>query len=438
MRAYDLIYKKRNGGRLNREEIQFFVSGFTDGSITDYQASAFLMAAFIRGMDATETSILTETMRDSGDCLDLSSVPGVKVDKHSTGGVGDGISLVLAPLVAACGVPVPMMSGRGLGHTGGTLDKLESIPGFTTNISEAQAVAQLKQIGCVMMGQTSRLAPADKKMYALRDVTATVDCVPLIAASILSKKLAEGCDGLVLDVKTGSGAFMQEKKQAVALAQSMVAIGKKCRKKMVALITDMNEPLGKAVGNALEVKQALEILAGKEDHATQSYVSLTETLGAWMLVLGGKARVHKEGVEKISSARKNGAGLKKFQELVSAQGGDSTFCADPDRFLPRAPMVKQILSPWKGFVASLNARSVGVASVLLGAGREKQDSPVDLSAGIVLHKKLGGKVERGESLAEFHYSDEKKCGDAERAFMAGVKIAKIKPRLNPLIYKIIR
>lgn len=438
MRIYDIIYKKRNGGTLTREEIQFFVDGFTDGSIADYQASAFLMAAFLRGLGAAETAILTEAMRDSGDHLDLRSVQGIKVDKHSTGGVGDGISLVLAPLAAACGVPVPMMSGRGLGHTGGTLDKLESIPGFSTQVGEAQAAAQLKRIGCVMMGQTARLAPADKKMYALRDVTATVDCVPLITASILSKKLAEGCDALVLDVKTGSGAFMREKKQAVQLAQSMVTIGKKCRKKMIALITDMDQPLGRAVGNSLEVLQAVEILSGKEETSTRDYINLTEALGGWMLVLGGKAKTHADGSAKIREARKNGTGLAKFQELVNAQGGPETFCSDPVRFLPKAPKVKQILAPQKGYVVRLDARSVGVASVLLGAGREKQDSAVDLSAGIMLHHKQGGAVERGELLAEFHYSDDSKCAAAERTFMAGVKIAKIKPRVSPLIYKIIR
>ncbi len=438
MRIYDIIYKKRNGGKLTREEIQFFVDGFTDGSIADYQASAFLMASFLRGLDAGETAILTEAMRDSGDNLDLKSVPGIKVDKHSTGGVGDGISLVLAPLVAACGVPVPMMSGRGLGHTGGTLDKLESIPGFSTQVQEAQAIEQLKRIGCVMMGQTARLAPADKKMYALRDVTATVDCVPLITASILSKKLAEGCDALVLDVKTGSGAFMQEKKDAIKLAQSMVSIGKKCRKKMVALITDMNEPLGKAVGNSLETLQAVEILSGKEEPATRDYIEINDALGGWMLVLGGKARTQGEGAAKIKEARKNGAGLAKFQELVTIQGGPSDFCSDPLKHLPKAPKIKQILAPQKGYVVKLDARATGVAAVLLGAGREKQDSKVDLSAGILLHKKQGGSVERGESIAEFHYADDAKFAAAERTFMGGVKIAKIRPRANALIYKIIR
>lgn len=438
MRAYDLIYKKRNGGKLNREELEFFVSGFTEGKIPDYQASAFLMAAFLKGMDAEETAALTMLMRDSGDQLDLKSVPGVKVDKHSTGGVGDGISLVLAPLVAACGVPVPMMSGRGLGHTGGTLDKLESIPGFSTQVAEKQAVSQLKDIGCVMMGQTARLAPADKKMYALRDVTATVDCIPLITASILSKKLAEGCEALVLDVKTGNGAFMQQKKDAVALAKSMTAIGRKCGRKMISLITDMNQPLGRAVGNALEVWQAVEILKGKEEPGTADYIELTDTLGGWMLVLGGKARAFKDGKARIAQARRDGSGLNKFAQLVKEQGGNPAVCDDPSAILPKAPRVKQILSPWKGFVASLSARSTGIAAILLGAGRERQEDSIDLSAGIVLHKKLGDRAERGEAIAEFHYSDGAKLAEAERTFMGGVKIAKIRPPKPRLIYQIVR
>lgn len=437
MRAYDIIFKKRNGGKLTKEEIDFFVRSFTHGEIPDYQASAFLMAVFIRGMNGNETALLTQAMSESGEKLNLSSVPGMKVDKHSTGGVGDGISLVLAPLVAACGLPVPMISGRGLGHTGGTLDKLESIPGFRVNLSKDEFIQQLKKIGVAIAGQTAEFAPADRKFYALRDVTATVDSIPLISASILSKKLAEGCDALVLDVKTGSGAFMQDKKSAVGLAKTMVDIGKRSGKKMVALITNMDQPLGRKIGNALEIEQAIEILNGKVEPKTESFVELTEILGGWMLVLGGICKNWKEGKEKICQVRLNGQGLKKFKEMIEMQGGNSKVCDEPKAVLPQSKKSKMIPSPWKGIVSSIHARSVGIASLILGAGREKQEDRIDHSAGIVLHKKVGDPVERGEALAEFFYSDDSKLDSAEKTFLSAIKVVKTRPKSLPLIYEVI-
>lgn len=438
MRAYDIIFKKRNRESLNKEEINFFVESFTKGEIPNYQASAFLMAAFICGLDSKETTLLTEAMSSSGEKLDLSSVPGVKVDKHSTGGVGDGISLVVAPLVSACGVPVPMISGRGLGHTGGTLDKLESIPGFRVNLSKEEFIQQLKKIGIAMIGQTEDLAPVDKKFYALRDVTATIDSIPLIAASIFSKKLAEGSDALVLDIKTGCGAFMQEKKDAIQLAKVMTAMGKKFGKKTVSLITDMSQPLGPAIGNSLEVEQAIEILSGKEDPRTKSFIELTEILGGWMLFLGKVCKSFKEGKEKIRQAILNRTGLKKFKEMVEMQGGDVRVCEDPKSVLPHPKVVKEISSPWKGIIRSMNARAIGKAALLLGAGREKQEDTIDYSAAILLHKKVGDRVERGETMAEFYFSDPLRLDEAEKIFLSAVKIGKVHPRLFPLVYEVIQ
>ncbi len=435
----DLIAKKRDGHVLTREEIEFFVSGVTKNTIPDYQASSFLMAAFIRGLSPQETSFLTQAMIESGEVLNLSAVPGAKVDKHSTGGVGDGISLVLAPLVAACGVPVPMISGRALGHTGGTLDKLESIPGFRTNLSKEEFIRQMQELGLCMIGQTSEIAPADKKIYALRDVTGTVESIPLISASIMSKKIAEGCDALVLDVKTGSGAFMKDKKSARALAKCMLGIGRRARKKMAAVITDMNQPLGKMIGNALEIEQAVRILKGEEDRLTQDFVLLTEVLGGWMLCLGGAAKTSQDGLEKIKNARQDGSGLKKFKDMVRAQGGDASVCDDPRAILPHAKIKKAVVSPWKGFVNLLEARSIGLSALLLGAGRETQESVIDASAGIILHKKVGDAVERGETIAELLTTNN--AGDLVRAqekFLSGLKVTKTKPKPIRLIHQVLR
>ena len=438
MRAFDVIYKKRNGGKLTEEEINFFVSSFTAGGIPDYQAAAFLMAVFFSGMDSKETFCLTQAMKGSGETWDLSSVAGIKVDKHSTGGIGDGISLALAPLVASCGVVVPMMSGRGLAHTGGTLDKLESIPGFRVNLGREEFIRQLGKIGAAMIGQTSNIAPADKKLYALRDVTATVESMPLITASILSKKLAEGSDAIVFDVKMGNGAFMQDRKAAARLAGIMVNIMKRSRKKAAALITDMNEPLGEAVGNALEMEQAIEILKGVEKPGTKSFIELTEILGGWMLYLGEAAKSPKEGKAKIRDARVTGKGIVKFKEIVEMQGGNPKALDEPKKILPQSKKTSMILSRWKGTVSSMNSRDIGVSSMILGAGRKTLDSPLDLSAGIMLLKKSGDSVERGEPLAEFHYCDESNLEKAENLFISAVKVGKTRPKPRPLVYEVIR
>jgi len=438
MRIYDLITKKRNGAKLGKEEIDFFVQAFSKGDIADYQASAFLMAVFLRGMDAKETTLLTRAMTNSGQTLDLSAVRGIKVDKHSTGGVGDGISIVVAPLVASLGVPVPMISGRGLGHTGGTLDKLVSIPGFRVDLRQEQFIEQLKKIGVSLIGQTEEIAPADKKLYALRDVTATVESIPLIASSILSKKFAEGCDALVLDVKVGRGAFMQERNQARDLARLMVQIGKRSGVKIVALITNMDQPLGKAVGNSLEVEQAVQILRGKEEKGLEDFIELTDILGGWMLFLGGVSRNSSAGKEKMREARRSGAGLSKFREIVESQGGDTDVCRSPETVLPQSAHRKPVLSPWKGIVTEMNARSVGMASLLLGAGRQKKEDPVDWSAGILLYKKTGDRVERGEALAEFRASHPARFEPAEKMFLSGVKISKVKPKTFQLVDEVIR
>ncbi len=438
MRVYDLIAKKRDKGSFNQEEIHFFIQKVISGEIPDYQSSALLMAIFLNGMSPKETTVLLKEMVESGKVLDLSSIPGMKVDKHSTGGVGDGISLVLAPLVAACGVPVPMMAGRALGHTGGTLDKLESIPGFRTALNSEAFISQLSKIGMVIAGQTESLAPADDKLYALRDVTATVESIPLISASILSKKIAEGCDALVLDVKTGAGAFTQEKKEAIKLASTMVELGKRCRKKMVALVTAMDQPLGAAIGNALEIEQAIEILRGKEWKNVADFIELTDILGGWMLFFGGAAKNSIEGKNKIAEIRKTGRGLEKFKEFVMLQNGDPAVCERPKEVLPQAKFAKEILSPWKGTLFSMNARSVGVAALLLGAGRQTLESAIDPSSGILLRKKVGDTLERGESMAQFFYSSEANLDRAEKTFLAGVRIGKNRPKLKPLVHTIIR
>lgn len=438
MLVTELISKKRDGKLLSQEEIEYFVTGFTRGKIPDYQASAFLMASYLKGLTPKETSFLASAMLRSGEVLSLDAIPGLKVDKHSTGGVGDGISLALAPLAAACGAKVPMISGRALGHTGGTLDKLESIPGFRTDLSQSQFISQIKEIGVCMIGQTAEIAPADKKIYALRDVTATVESIPLISASIMSKKLAEGADALVLDVKTGSGAFMREKKDALRLAKSMLDIGRRARKKMAALITDMNQPLGAAVGNALEIEQTVRILSGQESSLTRDFVELTEVLGGWMLFLGGISKTSVEGRERIRKARLDRSGLRKFAEMIQAQGGDAAVCERPGEILARAKIKKTVTSPWKGFVHVLEARSVGVAALLLGAGRRTQESSVDASAGILLHKKVGDPVERGESVADLFTSRQDWLDGAEKMFLSGLTVTKVKPRPVRLIHQILR
>lgn len=423
MRMYDLIRKKKCGGELSSEEIRYMINGFTDGSIPDYQMSAMTMAICFQGMNPKETVDLTLAMRDSGDVLDLSKIQGVKVDKHSTGGVGDKTSLALAPIVAALGVPVAKMSGRGLGHTGGTIDKLECFPGFTAELSEETFVHNVNTIGIAIAGQTANLAPADKKLYALRDVTATVDQMSLIASSIMSKKLAGGSDAIVLDVKTGNGAFMKELKDSVALAKEMVAIGTMAGKRMAAVITDMDQPLGSAVGNSLEVIEAIETLRGE---GPSDFKEVVFALGAQMLVFAGKAAETAEAKSLMESAIADGSALSKFAEFVRAQGGDAAAVYDTS-LLPVASQTLVIESPRDGYVHRILAEDVGIACMTLGGGRETKESKIDLSVGIRLRKKNADAVKPGEPLAVIYGNDAAKM-EAARAKIAGAYEISDEPR----------
>lgn len=423
MRMYDLIRKKKCGGELSSEEIRYMINGFTDGSIPDYQMSAMTMAICFQGMNPRETVDLTLAMRDSGDVLDLSKIQGVKVDKHSTGGVGDKTSLALAPIVAALGVPVAKMSGRGLGHTGGTIDKLECFPGFTAELSEETFVHNVNTIGIAIAGQTANLAPADKKLYALRDVTATVDQMSLIASSIMSKKLAGGSDAIVLDVKTGNGAFMKELKDSVALAREMVAIGTMAGKRMAAVITDMDQPLGSAVGNSLEVIEAIETLRGE---GPSDFKEVVFALGAQMLVFAGKAAETAEAKSLMESAIADGSALSKFAEFVRAQGGDAAAVYDTS-LLPVAKQTLIVESPRDGYVHRILAEDVGIACMTLGGGRETKESKIDLSVGIRLRKKNADAVKHGEPLAVIYGNDAAKM-EAARAKIAGAYEISDEPR----------
>jgi pyrimidine-nucleoside phosphorylase len=407
----------------------FLVNGYVRGTVPDYQMSAFLMAVYFRGMDFEETTQLTEIMLNSGKVLDLSSIPGIKVDKHSTGGVGDKISLILAPLVAACGVPVPMISGRGLGHTGGTLDKLESIPGFRTNLSLDEYRKQIHEIGVVMIGQTDDLAPADRRMYALRDVTATVESIPLIAASIMSKKLAEGADGLVFDVKTGRGAFMEKYDDAVELAKTLVTIGSKSGKKALSFVTDMSQPLGHAVGNWVEVAEAVECLHGR---GPDDLIELTCTLAGAMLKLGGKADTIKQGVEEARKTLASGKAFEKFHQLVAMQGGDTTFVENPKQY-PHPKHSVDIVSSGEGYVESINALEIGLACIELGAGRKKIRERIDPNAGLIFKKKVGDSVERGERVATIFADRREGISSAKSRIEAAVTCTASKPETRPLI-----
>lgn len=429
MRMYDLIVKKRNGGTLTREEIAFMVKGYTDGEIPDYQMSAMMMAVYFQGMDEEETLALTMSMRDSGEVLDLSAIAGIKVDKHSTGGVGDKTSLALAPMVAACGIPVAKMSGRGLGHTGGTIDKLESFAGFSTSIPSERFVENVNRIGISIMGQTANLAPADKKLYALRDVTATVDNMSLIASSIMSKKLAAGADAIVLDVKTGSGAFMKDEADSFALAREMVKIGNGAGKKCVAVVSDMDQPLGFAVGNALEVEEAIATLKGR---GPADFVELCLTLGAQMLLLGKKAETEQEAREKLLAVIKDGSALQKLAEFVEAQGGDAAAVYDTAR-LPKASLTKEVKADKEGFVGHINCEEVGVCSLILGGGRETKESSIDLSVGIVLQKKTGDNVLSGDTLAVLYANEPDKMEEAERRLKLAYRITNEMPQKRSLI-----
>jgi len=431
---YDIIMKKRNGGELSKEEIDFFIGGYTKGEIPDYQVSALMMAIYFRKMTEAETLALTMAMADSGDRLDLSGIRGVKVDKHSTGGVGDKTSLALAPMVAACGIPVAKMSGRGLGHTGGTIDKLESFPGFTTALTTERFIDNVNRIGIAIMGQTADLAPADKKLYALRDVTATVDNLSLIASSIMSKKLAAGADAIVLDVKTGSGAFMKQEAEAKALAEEMVKIGKNAGRRTVAVISDMDQPLGFAVGNALEVREAIETLRG---NGPEDFLELCLTLGSQMLMAGGKAESAREAEEMLRAVIADGSALGKLAEFVEAQGGDGSAVYHPE-LLPQAAIQEPVAAPESGYLSRIVCDEVGICSLILGGGRETKESEIDLSVGLVLCKKVGDYVEAGEPLAVIHANDADRAEQARARYLKACTIAGEAPERMPFIKNILR
>jgi pyrimidine-nucleoside phosphorylase len=432
----ELIRKKRDGKEMSREEIDFVVSGYTRNEIPDYQMSAFLMASFLRGLSNAETAELTNAMLNSGKVLDFSEIAGSKVDKHSTGGVGDKTSLILAPIVAAGGVNVPMVSGRGLGHTGGTLDKLEAIPGFNVHLELDEFRRILAKTGCAMIGQTEDLAPADKKIYALRDVTGTVESPSLICASIMSKKLAEGIDGLVLDVKTGSGAFMKDPKDSEFLARLMVETGEHMGKKMVALITDMDQPLGRYIGNALEVIECVEILRG-QFAGSEDLLELTLELCGWMFLLGGRSASEDEGRVLALEIIRSGKALDKFRELVQEQGGDVRSIDDLAR-LPQAAHRKEIFAPASGFVSSIECERMGIAGVMLGGGRFTKEDTVDPAVGIVLHKKTGDAVVAGERLCTVQYNSVERFAEAEPVIAASYSIGEQKPQARALIQKVIQ
>jgi pyrimidine-nucleoside phosphorylase len=433
-RAIDVIRKKRDRVELSRAEIEALVNAYTVGEVPDYQVSAWLMAVVLRGMTRPETAALTDAMLRSGDVLDLSALPAGKVDKHSTGGVGDKTSLVLAPLAAAAGVVVPMISGRGLGHTGGTLDKLEAIPGFNVNLPVMEFRRVLDTCGCAMIGQTAEIAPADRKLYALRDVTGTVESPYLICASIMSKKLAEGIDALVLDVKTGSGAFMKNEKDAAFLAELMVETGERMGKQVVALITDMDQPLGNMIGNALEVVEVVEILrAGGPNDLRE----LCLELGAWMLCLGGASKSVEEGKRRSAELIASGKALEKFRQMIELQGGDPRVL-DDTKILPQAKQTMQVSAAKSGHIASMQCEQIGTACVILGGGRERKEDSVDPAVGIVLHKKVGDRVAAGEPLATIHYNAEAKAQRARQLIEASCAIADgSPPPPRPLIHRII-
>jgi pyrimidine-nucleoside phosphorylase len=421
-----LIEKKRDSGALSAEEISGLVQGYVLGSIPDYQMSAFLMAVVLRGMDGSETLALTKSFVAYGDTIDLSSIPGVKVDKHSTGGVGDKISLILAPLVAAAGVPVPMMSGRGLGHTGGTLDKLESIPGFSTQLSERAFRDQVLTIGCAIMGQTERIVPADRKIYALRDVTGTVPSLPLISSSIISKKKAEGTDALVLDVKLGRGAFFKTRDETVRLAKSLVSLGNDFGIKTKALLTAMDQPLGRSVGNWLEVRESIEVLRGG---GPRDVLDVTLALGGVMLVLGGKTKTQEEGIQILRKLLESGAAHEKFLVMVKVQGGDVSVIEHPDK-VPSARFSVQVESPYIGWVSELDAFEVGSIAVGLGAGRIRKEDDIDPAAGVVFNKKIADRVEKGEALAVLHTNKENIIEESKRRLLCAYRFLD-KPAVIP-------
>lgn len=434
MRAYDVILKKRNGGKLTKEEIEFMVNGYVKGEIPDYQMAAFLMAIYFRHMDSEERATLTKVMADSGDKIDLSPIPGIKIDKHSTGGVGDKTTLVVGPIVASLGVPVAKMSGRALGHTGGTIDKLESIPGFRTSLSEEEFFENVRKIGIAIVGQTANLVPADKKIYALRDATATVDEVSLIAASIMSKKLAGGADGFVLDVKVGSGAFMKTLEQAKELAEAMVDIAKSHGKKAVAVLTNMDVPLGKMVGNSLEVLEAIETL---KCNGPDDFTELCLNISAWMCHLAEKG-TFEECLKMSKEALESGAALNKFRELVKYQGGNPEVVDRPREILPMTDNIVEFKAKVEGYITAIDTEKIGIASNYLGAGRKTKEDTIDYRVGIEITKKIGDYVHPGDTIAKIYVSEKSEINDAVKLLEESYKISQEKPQVKPIILSIVK
>lgn len=434
MRAIDLIRKKRDCGEMSREEIAFLVSGYTRGEIPDYQMAAWLMAVWIRGLNRAEIAALTEVMLHSGKVLNHSEIPGKKVDKHSTGGVGDKTSLILAPIVAAGGLTVPMISGRGLGHTGGTLDKLEAIPGFNVNLSLAEFRRVLRECGMGLIGQTAEIAPADKKIYALRDVTSTVESVGLICASIMSKKLAEGIDALVLDVKTGSGAFMKKEEDSVRLAEVMVETGKRMGKRVVALITDMDQPLGRLAGHSHEVLESVEVLKGR---GAEDLRDLSLELSAWMFFLGERTKSVEEGRQLAEKMVATGQALEKFRQGIRLQGGDERVVDEPER-LPQARFHAEVIAEAAGYVNVTNCEQLGTALAMLGGGREKKEDRIDHAVGLEFHKRIGDRVEKSEKLVTIHYNSDAKLSEAKSLIVSSYMVSESAPREErPLVRRVI-
>jgi pyrimidine-nucleoside phosphorylase len=434
MNTVELIKKKRDGKTFTNDEISFLINHYTKGKIPDYQFSALLMAILLKGMNPTETAALTNSMLNSGKIIDLSSLKGYKVDKHSTGGVGDKTSLIIAPIAAAAGVYVPMISGRGLGHTGGTLDKLESIPGFRTDLSLSKSIKILKKCGAVLIGQTKEIAPADKLIYSLRDVTATVESIPLITASIMSKKLAEGIDGLVLDVKTGNGAFMKSYSDSINLTNSLIKTAKSFDKEVIAFITDMNQPLGNYIGNWLEVYESIRVLQGKVNN---DLATLSINLAGAMIYLGKKAK-SLEGGKRIAKQKiENGEAFKKYLEIVELQGGDVNYIITPGKY-PRSKFVQKIRSKKAGFLKEINTYQIGMASLELGAGRRTKDDVIDHKAGIIFYRKIGDYVKKGDIVCELHSDSKSKIKSAEQMIIESIKFSNTKPTLPKLIKKVIR
>lgn len=434
MRFVDIIMKKRNGGKLTEEEIKFIIKGVTDDSIPDYQLSAFLMAVYFKGMDSQETMYLTKEMMYSGNVMEYKDIKDFVVDKHSTGGVGDKTTMILAPIVAASGCKVASIAGRGLGHTGGTVDKLESIKGFTVEISIDEFYKAVKKVGCGLIGQTKDIAPADKKLYAIRDVTATVESISLITASIMSKKLAEGVDGLVLDVKTGSGAFMKTLEDSKALAKSLVEVGKKMKKKMVAFITDMNQPLGRYVGNSLEIMECIQTL---KNEGPKDLTRLCVELAGYMIYISGKAKNIEEAKTIARSKIENGSALKKFKEIIKSQGGIPEVCNDYN-LLPQAQKQMEVKADNNGYVASIQTDKIGIASMYLGGGRTKMDDVLDYAVGLKIEKKIGDAVKKGETLVTIFYNPSSKLYEAEHMIKEAYKIEKNKIEAPKLIHEIIQ